>query len=145
MGEVSFTEANLNLVMGAKAARELVQKGFVLADTLGIAVDGRIPKQIASLGLLRGQEFEVKRFLGGLISRNVRRRRDHVGNIYFSNACRGVKNKNWSIDIYGRENVEEFKQIAEFFSKTYAVNIDVQILSESPQQKRYGSDFDFTI
>lgn len=53
-----------------------------------------------------------------------------IGNIYISNQDKGANNKNWVIEVCGRENVDHMKTLAEKISKKFNVNVHVRLEEE---------------
>ncbi|MFA6408175.1 MAG: hypothetical protein WCW36_01715 [Candidatus Paceibacterota bacterium] len=56
-----------------------------------------------------------------------------IGNLWFSNEARRVTHKKWLIEVFGREHVELFMDIANRLSEEFHVEVHVRLESEQTQ------------
>ncbi len=123
--KVSFSES---LEVKARKIGETLEKmrpDLLLANCSGSVHSEVGPRETESYGfLVKGTE---QRFLGRLW---VTRSRHFIGVLWFKNEIRQATHKKWVLEVYGRENVDSLKEMAEQLSKQFEVEIHVRLSSE---------------
>ena len=118
-------------------AERIKKEGYQTADINGIAreIPYHYPEHYI-LGILVPRE-SVKGFLG--ISRRVRGL--HIGTLTLEGDKCKLFDKEWLLEIYGRDYVGDLKGMAERLAKEYDVNLPLRLETENPKLESYPSDF----
>ena len=119
-----------------KVARLLREQGFDLANCAGYALRQEDIKAGNSLGILK--KTETKRFLFFI---SLKSRRKHIGNIWFRE--HGANDKQWVLEIFGRDNVPTLQPVAVLISQTYSMVVKIKLVSEVARKERFLRDGDF--
>ena len=119
-----------------EVARILREKGYRIADITG---EECYEPDEDVIGILKGG----RRAPGGPIFGTLFGKRGlFIGRIFFNNKPRGAEvGKRWVLEVYGREYVEELRELAEELSSRYGVDIDVRLKSECPRVETYLWDY----
>ncbi len=139
MDRVTVSEANS--VKASKACLELVRVGYALSEShFGIAYGEAeyyaSTNKLHGVGLLHGP---TQKIVLGFIP--WPQRRNFVGVFYFSDKKKNANNRNWVFEVFGRENLQVIKEIAEYLAHKFEVNIHVRLETERSKEETYCSDF----
>lgn len=124
---VAFEEAP-----SIKVGKFLLEKGFVLATSNGVARQSMTNEP--SVGILRPDSVtRPRRYFFGLIGGKPRR--EFLGTIWFNNE------NNWAFQVYGRNNIDRSKSLAEEMAARFNVKITIRLVREEPDIEKYPSDW----
>ncbi len=124
--------------LSIKVGNFILTKGFDLAS--GTGLPSKSISNSSSIGLLlRDRIAWGKTYLFGLIKR--RPRRPFIGVIWFENELRGATEQNLVFDVYGRNNVDLAKQLADSLTVAFGVKISVRLEEEGQQVETRQSDY----
>lgn len=130
---VAFEEAPSIMV-----GRFLLEKGFDLATCTGVAE--RSLTSTSSIGILRPDpDAKPQKRLFGLIKSKPRR--EFLGTVWFLNTSRRATEKNWTCEVYGRNNIDLIKSLAEEMAARFNVKITLRLVREDTDVEMYPSDF----
>jgi hypothetical protein len=116
---------------------EVAAVPFELSNSAGMEPFG--PHETTSYSIVEKQNLsKLVRFLDKITA--TMRARKIVASIWFSNEVRRATHKKWVLEVFGRDNLKFFEQIAEDLAKQFDVDIHVRLCSEEPQ---YSSLFGY--
>lgn len=118
--------------------RTLMGKGLHPSNCRGIKTDGQSAHLEGGIGILKPTNQPPQEFLFGVIKKHPRDL--FIGILWFDNRFRGAQNGTWVLEVYGRDNVDAMKELAEEMSENFPTNINVVLLKESPETERYWSE-----
>jgi hypothetical protein len=140
MTEVSFCESNR--VKAEHAIQDLLKAGYGIAFS-GSRVHGSwseiansTPENL-SVGILRSSPRGPIRFLWFTFAR----RGQCIGTFHFSNKSMGANNRNWVLEVFGRENLPALKNLAASIARTYKRHIHIRLESEEPKEEMCNMDY----
>ena len=111
-------------------AKTIRDKGYEIADSTGRKISE--PPQDA-LGILEPREPIEKSFFG-FFKRKEKQKALHTGTLWVDNYVRGAKHdKNWVLEVYGRNNVQKLIELVKEFSEPKKVSVQVSLDSEHPK------------
>jgi hypothetical protein len=120
MARVTIAEANQ--VKSYGICYDLLKAGYVLASVSGIRFNDQRPDELDSVGILRNLP---RKYIFGWIP--LPQKREWIGSIYFSEKGRGANNTNWVIEVFGRDNLPIFREIADALLEKFHVDIHVRL------------------
>lgn len=128
-GTIEFIdfEEDLSVRVGAY----LLKRGYLLADILGIKIsslDRIVNPEL--IGILLGEPKIKRHFFG-------KKRREYVGLFRLNNKY------SWRLEIYGREHVERFKDLAKQIADEFNTKIIISLEKESPKVEAFNSDYNY--
>jgi len=104
-------------------ARRLNKKNYSLADTHGERLNPLEKYDKKGIGILREK--------GSL-------RADYIGNIWVNkNSRKAYPYKRWTLEVFGKENLEELESFVKKIAKTYNVDIKVILGSKEVLKEEY--------
>jgi len=123
--------------LSIRVGRWLIERGFFLADWTGQALQSL--ERDSSLGILIKNPLAkpVKHFFG-LVTRMPRR--EFLGTIRFCD-CYYREEKNWEMEVFGREQVELMMTLAEVTELTFNVKVSVHLEGEMVRYERFNEDY----
>jgi len=114
-----------------KIAKFLVSKGYILGNGRGRREKIKNFELTDSIGILKKGKIFKKKFLWFDY--------ETEGRAYFIGLF-NKKDKNWHLDIYGRENVSELEKLMKNISKYANVNIKMELKSEISKKEYFLKD-----
>ncbi len=121
-------------------ARELKRMGYQIAEMSGIRTAEPVRNAI---GILKERASVRKNIL--CFEFNIKKRAFHIGNMYIANsdpAPNTTSDKTWILDVFGRQHVPELTEIAKTLSKSYQIEVQMQLATEHPQEETKHTDYD---
>lgn len=113
-------------------AKTLREKGYEIADQNGEHEDEPYKDVI---GILKPRVIQ-KKFLG--FKWNSKQEGLYIGNLWLQNEARGaIIDKNWVLEVYGRDYVFELTEIVKEISEPHQVKIQIMLDSEKPKSETY--------
>src|SRR4051812_48288374 len=125
--KVTFSESLEIKAIKVGEAIEEMRPDLLLVSNDGTTADSEIgPRETESYGfLVKGTE---RRFLGRFW---ITRPPYFIGVLWLKNADRRTDHKKWILEVYGRDNVEPIKKMAEQLSKQFEIEIHIRLFSEN--------------
>lgn len=130
-GKVSYTESPLQSI-----AKIIEQNGYQTASLIGEyeKIGSSLP--FGGIGIL-DPRVKLKR---GIIFKEIRDA--WPGTLWLSNKERGaVPDKNWIMEVHGRDYIGKMKELAEEISSPFGVDVDIRLSSEELQYEALPMDF----
>ncbi len=127
---VSYNEAT-----SIKVGRLLLAKGFCPASCMGESLVALAHSD--SVGILyKDPGLKTRSFFFGLIKKEPRR--VFIGTIWFR--YHNADEKNWVLEVQGRQYVEMLAHLAEEIASVCNVKIDLRLTQEQPEVEHFFSD-----
>jgi len=121
----------------SKIVNELKGKGYKIANCLGIA---ELPTDKTHIGILKSRISTKRRIPKGLLK--FRTRALFIGTLWLNNEARGAKvDKQWILEVYGKEHLEELTEVVKKIAKRYKVNVVVNLEDNKPHFERFYSEY----
>ncbi len=135
MPKVSFVESNV--LKTTQLAKFVGESGLVAGRSNGLPVreEGSCWLDTSSVGLYLPTPKPRRKFFW-LIT--MSREWGWIGNIYTSNHEKGANNKNWVMEVYGRENVDRLKDLAEKVMEKFGVDVHIRLEREKTEWSWYS-------
>jgi len=115
-------------------AETLREKGYQIADTEGVRVLELDELSHYYLGILEPQEPIELRLLG--LNFPKKQKALYLGTLWVDNQSRGaIPDKNWVLDVYGRDNVPKLMELVKELSEPNNVCVQVGLVSEQPREE----------
>ena len=120
--------------------RLLRKGGYEIASSIGIR-EYEMPDR-NGIGILKTKEpVKVKRFLG-LVNSMEEPRASFIGMLWMDNNSRDTrKDRNWTLEIYGENNVDDLNSIIQKAAKYQNVELKVELADNNSKLETYLSDF----
>ena len=118
-------------------AKGLRENGYEIANSSGLM---QTEPNHDVIGILKGREPVQKSFSG--LKWNKSQRAFYLGTLWLNNQARNAKeDKNWVLEVYGREYVSELTKLVKNLSEPNEVKVQVRLESEIPRVEVYDSDY----
>ena len=101
----------------------------------------RVPEpDHCAVGILKPRQFQIG---FGRFKFGIRQRGLYLGILWLDDESRGARpDKEWVLDVYGRENIPESQRLAEELRRPYDVKIQVRLDGENPRDEYVFADCD---
>lgn len=117
-----------------QVASDLVKRGYFLGDKGGWREDG-IDSDAIGIQKFKGN------VRGGLLGLFNVPTYDFIGVLFLDDESKKTAlNKNWLLEVYGRDNLQELGEVAKYLANQYSVPIKVSLESEQPKRDLTGGD-----
>ena len=127
-GKINYKEDTVTL--GEKLAKILRNKGYYLANCLGRKLEKwEIDYKEDTYGILK-PTGNINTFLGIF---KWKGRDSYIGKLK-------VDKEKWTVEVYGREYINELKELSNEFIKNFNVGIEVVLKKEKADLEHYLSD-----
>lgn len=70
-------------------------------------------------------------------------RRRFMGVLWFSNEARSATHSKWILEVYGDQDVEFLKEVAERLSDKFYASVHLKLVSEEPRYETFFSDYHY--
>ena len=136
MGKVLTTELSVGIIEYT-VARVLMQKGFIITNSVGGVCE---PEETNTVGLLEDKPNRPAK--GGFLGFGRRRRRDFIGVLWIgcSPHTPEASLKVWVLDVYGVENMDRLRKLAEGLARDFNVDIRIVLKSHKVKEERFLED-----
>jgi len=117
-------------------ADTLLSIGYQIANCCGM----KISKPAHDvLGILEPRSPIKKKFL--CFRGEEKQRALYIGTLWLDNNAREAKpDRNWVLEVYGRDNIPKLIQLVKKLSEPRKVNVQIRLESEEPEEESYASD-----